>query len=1319
MLYREDGSFLGAKSVTPILSQLKRAIRLTALLRYDARQKKHEAAQAPHLGLSARISAFLTPLLPFVQESNTSPFALLQSLQYFCSSEVFRTGGLPHCTWLSESDRVFSYKGTVISEAHLRAMVARTQVNMLKSFNDLRLGVDLRFDEKNLQDNLRDASVGYSVFSHRHHPYVQGLYSAFLASYLPRSRIVDTRSVNVELARKFLVGLAELEKNVLVMVQLASGGPARSTELLSLTCVNTKGKQRGVCHMQGVLAIVRSYSKTSHNQGHDKIIPNALDAVTQFILACILLYFRPLASEVSRECLPSRPDASSDYRTYLFMDHGIPFTEHAFREAIVDSAANICDGRITPSVIRHAFCGFNGLLRGKPSGLAPEDNPIAPTIMGMDASDPAARQAGHTAVTERMHYAVSTQALAGLTYGLMQTFLDVSHQWATYLHLTPGYVTGLPLEELTTAHFKGLLNSGVIHPALGVKPDEGFGVPTPLELLRSMSDEIKALRKDVRELKGGCQCGKSSAAESSNAQALVEDDPMDNDDDVEMGGSEGEELGVKTEDDDMAEWSFIDAKEEDRDVVIPATVSEIESPRVADAPVFESYDDPELYAGTRGGTHNIGYKPVISKTAYASRLPLKLVQSMRLFGRDPGTLPTPYGPDDEIPKRDAVWRIRELLGRSDAGWSMDAQREGFEVLLRNDTDNILVLPTSAGKTLMCTLPSLYEHGLTVIIVPLNSLLAQWKLNLDSMGINYHFFRGPNDDLLCSSSSSGRKPSIVLISADRAVNGTWAEALQNLRSMGHFIQRIIIDEAHLAITQRHFRPVFEHLEVARFAKCPVSLVSASIPPAAESFLAERFCLQDPVIVRELSDRPEIKYEVGEPWKGAKTDLPRIHATVQEWEKTAVGDDKLLIFVPSLAEGQIIQEATGFPFFYTQDTEGQASRGLPTLSDEDLEKIWKSFCDGTGPRCLIATSALSAGNDCRSITLVLHVGPSTFLLDYYQEASRGGRDGRKCIARLWPFSSPRRPPASCTKDQMCLAGYKEYAAYIKDLPNLALENPSRCYRSAFIRALDGVNASCIQIKGAQLCGLCEEALKRGIDLAGRTAEPSVQYTLERNPPIRPMLVDVLRPAWRVIKNRLAAGFGDVYERTKHLRMERFQVFRNYINQMKMVFSLLGGVCGFCWVQTQQGIAAAANTMTHDWDACPYRQDARAKTSLDAKAIKKCAQYEPGTACYTCHFPSLGENRLHSTFTKSQELVPTIRNHPHCRLVIPMIIAIRADEQLYQEVLDDPDIGQTLSPLGHNWDSSESVALWLVYVYKGREGKVSNGLKVLEWAVRKWHS
>lgn len=49
----------------------------------------------------------------------------------------------------------------------------------------------------------------------------------------------------------------------------------------------------------------------------------------------------------------------------------------------------------------------------------------------------------------------------------------------------------------------------------------------------------------------------AAAAESSNAQALVEDDPMDNDDDVEMGGSEGEELGVKTEDDDMAEWSFI------------------------------------------------------------------------------------------------------------------------------------------------------------------------------------------------------------------------------------------------------------------------------------------------------------------------------------------------------------------------------------------------------------------------------------------------------------------------------------------------------------------------------------------------------------------------------------------------------------------------------------------------------------------------------------------------------------------------------------------------------------------------------------------
>ena len=81
-------------------------------------------------------------------------------------------------------------------------------------------------------------------------------------------------------------------------------------------------------------------------------------------------------------------------------------------------------------------------------------------------------------------------------------------------------------------------------------------------------------------------------------------------------------------------------------------------------------------------------------------------------------------------------------------------------------------------------------------------------------------------------------------------------------------------------------------------------------------------------------------------------------------------------------------------------------LDDVSDVELPKAFKE--DASICRCLIATCAFGMGMEVKDVEYVLHWGPPSNFLQYWQEVGRAGRDGRlaKAIMYIPPYTTDKR-------------------------------------------------------------------------------------------------------------------------------------------------------------------------------------------------------------------------------------------------------------------------------------------------------------------------
>ena len=306
----------------------------------------------------------------------------------------------------------------------------------------------------------------------------------------------------------------------------------------------------------------------------------------------------------------------------------------------------------------------------------------------------------------------------------------------------------------------------------------------------------------------------------------------------------------------------------------------------------------------------------------------------------------------------------------------------------NNPAQIVILPTGAGKSLCFMLPALLTQGITLIIFPLLSLMADQKRRLDSAGISSLILRGGlSKEEKEQAFERIQKGEVKIVIANPEILLT-PGVLDKVKQGNIF--HVVIDEAH---TVSQWGDTFRsaYLELGQIVASLKPKVTTAFTATASKEILDRFSeiifggIQ-PNIIRADPDRPNIRYDAI-PYLSKNAALLK---AVQEAEKP------LIVFCSS-REG-------------TEITARRLKHRLPDtevwfyhagLTREEKKKIEDKFFVSTGG-VLVATCAYGMGVDKSNIRTVIHADLPSSAEAFLQESGRGGRDRKQAYAvAMVPF------------------------------------------------------------------------------------------------------------------------------------------------------------------------------------------------------------------------------------------------------------------------------------------------------------------------------
>ncbi len=332
---------------------------------------------------------------------------------------------------------------------------------------------------------------------------------------------------------------------------------------------------------------------------------------------------------------------------------------------------------------------------------------------------------------------------------------------------------------------------------------------------------------------------------------------------------------------------------------------------------------------------------------------------------------------------DPVAVLRERFG-------YPAFRAGQEELVRAvlaGKDALGILPTGGGKSVCYQVPALLLSGLTLVVSPLVSLMADQVDRARRAGITAERLtadRTPaeREEVLALARGGGLK--LLLVSPERLATPRFRDVLKGLD-----VALLAVDEAHCISEWGHdFRPAYLELgALRRLHACPVLALTATATPQVRAEIARVLELRHPVRVVESFDRPNLAWHVV-PVRGLVAKRSALRALVRE--AMSGGTGTVLVYAGTRRGVEAVRDDL-------------ASLGLRAeayhagLDPPERARVQEDFMAGRAP-LVVATNAFGMGVDRSDVRLVVHAQLPGSLEGDYQEAGRAGRDGApaRCVA-----------------------------------------------------------------------------------------------------------------------------------------------------------------------------------------------------------------------------------------------------------------------------------------------------------------------------------
>jgi len=425
--------------------------------------------------------------------------------------------------------------------------------------------------------------------------------------------------------------------------------------------------------------------------------------------------------------------------------------------------------------------------------------------------------------------------------------------------------------------------------------------------------------------------------------------------------------------------------------------------------------------------------------------------------------------------------LRKFYDDKQATFKSPQQAKALQLIIDGKKDVLAILPTGGGKSLLFFLPTQMEPGMTtVVIVPLIAVTNDLRDRCVKAGIS------------CANwdphSRYRERCDLLFVAVEHAVQPAFLNHLQIMHGMG-ILKRIVMDEAHVSLTHRDFRPDMEKLVIVmRTVPVQVVLLTATMPPSMQEDLRIALACSVWEVIRAETTRPEIGYEVvevNEEEDNLDTEIAfRIKKEMRKWSRDRNGDlngnERGIVYCLQKHWAEDLCE-----FLNKEMGDDICDIYHADLSKEARAAVYREWQEGT-VKILVATSALGLGIDYAHVRFVIHQGQSRSLMDFSQESGRGGRDGKEARSVIFTSKEMRQKCEWIEKKESDWAGHLTggFKAMKEWVAGRTVEGIKECRGVGLGLYMDGKGTNCLSLRNCVLCDVCEEAMDKTTETESET-------------------------------------------------------------------------------------------------------------------------------------------------------------------------------------------------------------------------------------------